>query len=72
MHILNLVRCALQNTQLENWFAIHAGDMKKIQRGEIDIPAVQGGRKTRKTGANCGISWHICLGRFIKSLSRLP
>ncbi|MYD66808.1 MAG: hypothetical protein F4241_00380 [Rhodothermaceae bacterium] len=37
----------LVGTALEKWVTDHAGDLEKIQKGEVDIPAVEDGRKAR-------------------------
>jgi len=33
---------------IENWLSVHAGNIDKIRRGEVEIPAVEDGRKSRK------------------------
>ena len=35
----------LIRTVIENWLDDHAGDLEKIKRGEVEIPAVEDGRK---------------------------
>ncbi|MCY3630513.1 MAG: hypothetical protein OXG94_10945 [Bacteroidetes bacterium] len=37
----------LIRTVVETWVTDHAGDLEKIQKGEVDIPAVEDGRKAR-------------------------
>lgn len=38
----------LVRTVIENWLVVHASDMDKIQSGEVNIPAVGDGRKTKE------------------------